>query len=199
MRRTGLVLFSLVGFVVAVVLLTFDLGGGEPDVKTRVANTTSTTGGPTTTTRGEVKYTVMRGDTLISISEKFGVTQKQIMDANQLANPDALVAGQVLTIPPKVVVRLVVRPRKAILGETIELTLKGAQPGEYITFSIRKPDGSTFTGQPHYTSDDEISTTYAIGATDPAGTYTASAKGDQITTAEKTFVVVAPTPPTTAG
>jgi LysM repeat protein len=200
MRKTGVALLLLVAFIVGVVFLTLDFGGGKSKVSSRPTNTTvTTTGGTTTTTRAEVKYTVMPGDTLISISEKFGVTQRQIIDANQIANPDNLVAGQVLVIPPETVVRLIVRPRKAVPGETIELTLEGAQPGEYITFEIHKPNGTTFTGAPHYTGDDTISTTYTLGASDPVGAYTAVARGDQITRAEKAFQVVAPPTPTTVG
>ena len=190
----------LVAFVVGTVLLTVvDWSGDKRKVSSRSSNTTATTaGGTTTTTRGEVKYTVMRGDTLISIAEKFGVTQRQIIEANEIFNPDALVAGQVLVIPPQVVVQLEVRPKKATIGESIELTVDGVQPGETITFEIHKPNGATFTGSPHYASDESISTTYQLGASDPPGTYTAVARGDLITRAETTFRVVAPPPPTTA-
>ena len=198
-RKTGVVLLVLVVFIVGTVLLTVvDWSGSKREVSSRSSSTTVTTGGgTTTTTRGEVKYTVMPGDTLISIAEKFGVTQRQIIEANKLFNPDALVAGQVLVIPPQVVVRLVVRPRKATVGEAVELTVEGVQPGETITFEIRKPTGATFTGRSHYASDDSISTTYQLGASDPPGTYTVVVEGDQSTRGEATFRVVAPPPTTT--
>ncbi len=200
-RRTAVALFLLVAFIAGTVLLTVvDLSGGKPDVSSRPTNTTATTGGgTTTTTRGEVRYTVMPGDTLISIAEKFGVSQRQIIEANEIFNPDALVAGQVLVIPPQNVVRVIVRPRKAELGETIGLTVEGVQSGEYITFEIHKPTGATFTGRAHYASDASLSTTYQLGASDPPGTYTVVAQGDQGTRGEATFRVVAPPPSTTAG
>lgn len=44
-------------------------------------------------------YTVQRGDTLLSIARRFGLTVKQLQDANNIANPDRIYPGQVLTIP----------------------------------------------------------------------------------------------------
>ncbi len=46
-----------------------------------------------------LKYTVRPGDTLRTIAEQFGVTVGELIAANQLADPDALVAGQALAIP----------------------------------------------------------------------------------------------------
>ncbi len=43
-------------------------------------------------------YTVQQGDTLSSISEKFGVSIRDLMAMNQLANPNVINAGQVLVI-----------------------------------------------------------------------------------------------------
>lgn len=47
-------------------------------------------------------YTVVAGDTLWSISQKYfasGYNWVDISDANKLTNPDSIVAGQTLTIP----------------------------------------------------------------------------------------------------
>lgn len=44
-------------------------------------------------------YEVQWGDTLTKIAAKFGVTAKQIQNANNLSNPDQIYAGQVLIIP----------------------------------------------------------------------------------------------------
>ncbi|MCU0507177.1 MAG: LysM peptidoglycan-binding domain-containing protein [Anaerolineae bacterium] len=51
-------------------------------------------------TAGQGKtYTVQRGDTLLSIARRFGLTVKQLQAANNITNPDRIFPGQVLTIP----------------------------------------------------------------------------------------------------
>jgi LysM repeat protein len=44
-------------------------------------------------------YVVKSGDTLFAIAERFGVTVDAIIEANDIANPNAIVPGQRLTIP----------------------------------------------------------------------------------------------------
>jgi LysM repeat protein len=44
-------------------------------------------------------YTVQSGDTLSAIGAKFGVSTSSIAQANGIANPDAIRAGQVLKVP----------------------------------------------------------------------------------------------------
>jgi LysM repeat protein len=47
-------------------------------------------------------YVVQPGDTLSGIADRFGITVGQLLAANpQLANPDAIRAGDVLVIPPR--------------------------------------------------------------------------------------------------
>jgi spore germination protein YaaH len=177
------------------VLLVVKVGPGAKKDKTSrsASNTTPTL--VTTTSAGPVKYTVKQGDTLLRIAEYFGVTSAAIVRANQLPDPDHLFAGQVLTIPPVTPIVLVIEPAKPTTGETIELTLTGAQPGEYVTFEIHRPAG-VFKGRSHLAGEDgTVTTTYSLGAEDTPGTYTVVAKGDQITTAQATFEVVAPKTP----
>lgn len=50
-------------------------------------------------TGGEGTYTVQPGDTLAAIAQQFGVTVQEIVDANDIANPDVIRPGQVLEIP----------------------------------------------------------------------------------------------------
>jgi nucleoid-associated protein YgaU len=61
---------------------------------------------PTTTPEPVVrKYTVVSGDTLTAVSERFygdPNRYEQIADANGVSNPDLLHRGQVLTIPDEV-------------------------------------------------------------------------------------------------
>ena len=50
-------------------------------------------------TAAPVKYTVSAGDTLSGIAAQFGVTVDDIVRVNNIADPNALSEGQVLTIP----------------------------------------------------------------------------------------------------
>ena len=155
----------------------------------RAKSTSTTLGATTTTTRGPVNYTVKQGDSLLNIAKYFGVTPRAIIDANHLADPDRLVAGRVLVIPPVVLVKLEVSPEKATVGETIELVLTGAEPNEIVRVEIHRPTG-VFTGPAHYASSEgTVRTTYQLGAADPPGAYTIVAKGDQITNVQATLEV----------
>jgi LysM repeat protein len=51
-------------------------------------------------TREGTKYTVQRGDILSAIAQRHGVNTRDLAQYNDLANPNALRVGQVLTIPP---------------------------------------------------------------------------------------------------
>jgi LysM repeat protein len=44
-------------------------------------------------------YVVQRGDTLLSIARRFGLTVKQLQQANNISNPDKIYPGQTLVIP----------------------------------------------------------------------------------------------------
>ena len=46
-----------------------------------------------------MQYVVQAGDTLSSIAQKFGTTVEAIVRANNLADPNLIFVGQVLTIP----------------------------------------------------------------------------------------------------
>ncbi len=52
-----------------------------------------------TGTGGQTIHVVAPGDTLFSISQRYGVSQEAIIAANGLSNPNALVVGQQLIIP----------------------------------------------------------------------------------------------------
>ncbi len=78
------------------------------------ANTAGTTAPAVTTTtaaqstptprQGTVpgeRYVVQRGDTLVDIAERYGVTVAEIIQANNLENPDVLNVGQELIIPTR--------------------------------------------------------------------------------------------------
>ena len=46
-----------------------------------------------------VTYVIQRGDTLAAIAARFGISMRAIMDANNIANPELIFAGQTLIIP----------------------------------------------------------------------------------------------------
>ena len=57
----------------------------------------------TTTTRAIgtlLRYTINPGDTLSSVARQFGVTLDDLIAVNNIANPDAIRAGEELIIPP---------------------------------------------------------------------------------------------------
>lgn len=83
-------------------------------------------------------YTVRPGDSVYSISRRFGVSQQVIIDQNQLEVPERLVIGQALVIPVETV-RHTVRPGQSLFtlarayGVTVE-QIRQANP------DIENPD-----------------------------------------------------------
>ena len=64
-----------------------------------------------------------------------------------------------------------------VVGTTIILHVMGFQAGENVTFTITKPDGTSFTGPPHVVgADGSVEARYSPPQ---AGTYTVAAKGDR--------------------
>ena len=46
------------------------------------------------------KYVVVKGDTLIAISDRFGIDLNDLVRENNIADPTLIYVGQVLLIPP---------------------------------------------------------------------------------------------------
>jgi hypothetical protein len=87
-----------------------------------------------------------------------------------------------------------------LIGETIVLHVTGFQAGEKVTFTITKPDGTSFTGPPHVVAADGTVEARYSGA--QSGTYTVAVKGDRGDQATGQFTVngsfsAAPRPTTT--
>jgi LasA protease len=49
---------------------------------------------------GSDHYTIQAGDTLGQVAKRFGISLAQLVEANNIANPDLVSVGQGLTIPP---------------------------------------------------------------------------------------------------
>jgi LysM repeat protein len=54
---------------------------------------------PTETVPAETTYTVVSGDTLGVIAQRFNTTVAALAEANGIADPDSIEVGQVLVIP----------------------------------------------------------------------------------------------------
>jgi LysM repeat protein len=143
----------------------------------------------TTTTAPPRSYQAKRGDTLTSIAKQFGVPISAILTINHLADPDHLVEGQSLLIPPVPPKRLEITPLAAQAGATFTFTLTGAWPSENVTFEIDGPNTKS-TGPPHAASaDGTVTATYATSGGDTPGVYTVVANGDEGTTTRASFQV----------
>ena len=150
-------------------------------VKTVVSSTTTTTPGPIT-------YQVKRGDNLTALARFFGVAPSTLAAYNHLGNEDQLTVGQILEIPRRPPIQLVVTPAHAAPGDAVTFNLTGAQAGETITFEVDAPGGGKFTGPPHNAADDgSVSATYQISLSDASGIYTVVATGNQGTSVRVTF------------
>ncbi len=162
---------------------------GDPQQQAFPNATATPSTAATTTTAPPVNYQVKRGDTITSIARQFHVPIAVIVAANHLADPDHLVEGQSLVIPPVPPVQLAITPPEAQAGVTFELKVTGAQPSETVTFEIDTPD-TKYTGPPHAASADGVVTTkYRTTVDNPPGVYNVVANGNQGTTARASFRV----------
>ena len=74
--------------------LALDKPGERPSPAPIVTRVSVRTGGKTAATD---RYKVRKGDTLVDIAQRFGVTVRQLMDTNNLRN-SAIYAGQILLV-----------------------------------------------------------------------------------------------------
>ena len=85
-------LWGVLGFaVLAIVSSFFDGGSSSSTVRTIPGSTT---------TYVPREYTVLPGDSLYSIAEKFNLSAPGLVTLNKIKNPDRVPAGTVLKLPP---------------------------------------------------------------------------------------------------
>ena len=150
----------------------------------------------TTTTRPPINYTVKRGDTLTSLARFFGVSIATLASTNHLSTTATLTAGQMLVIPPRAPVQLLVSPGDGTAGTPFTFTLSGAQANEAITFQVVAPGGGKFTGPPHTAAPDgSVTAMYQSSTANNAGTYIVLATGNQGSSAQAMFRIDVTPPP----
>jgi len=66
---------------------------------TVLALTPTSTDAPSPVPTGDLSYTIVQGDSLISIADRFGSTPKDIQAKNGIIDPNTIYVGQQLTIP----------------------------------------------------------------------------------------------------
>lgn len=72
-----------------------------PELVPTLVVVTATPGPPPVPTPGvEQRYVVREGDTLSAIAARFAVSEEAILDANGITDPDRILVGQELIIPP---------------------------------------------------------------------------------------------------
>ena len=90
----------MVVFSLAAVIASF--AGGDYSASTTTTSTSTSTTVPastTTTSAPPSDYTVMPGESLFSIAQKFNLDMQEIIDLNNLDDPDKLDAGDMLKLP----------------------------------------------------------------------------------------------------
>jgi LysM repeat protein len=195
-RPTAIVIGIVILVAIIAVGLLINLGAGSDDgdgsADSRRSGSSSTLPSTTSTTvRAEMNYTVTRGQNLTALARVFGVSKAAIIAANPGLDADHLVEGQTIVIPSPNPVGLAIKPRKTVVGGSIDIKLKGAKELELVRFQIDRPTGP-FIGPAHTASEDGVVTaSYELGIADPPGTYTVTAAGDQGTSIQATFLVEA--------
>ena len=164
--------------------------GKSKRVKREVTSTTTTTPPPTT-------FQVQRGQTLTSIARFFGISPTLLAQYNHLGNGDMLTVGQVLQIPPKAPLKLVINPPSAAGGEPFAFMLTGAKAMENVVFVITDPHGGKFKGAPHVAGDDgSVTANYQTSIDATTGVYVVVATGDRGSQVSASFKVSGSAPVT---
>jgi LysM repeat protein len=126
----------------------------------------------TTTAAQLLSYTVVRGDTITAIAQRFGVQVAAIAFVNRLSGLDTLAVGQVLRIPPPPPVGFTVEPVDGPAGTSFQLHVTGLRPSDQVTFVITAPGQPPYTGPPHAPGPDgSVTAAYQSWPNDATGPY----------------------------
>jgi len=131
---------TFLSLLLVLLALGCDAGNGSGEriqlVITPVPTPTNTA--PPLPTVGATKYTVQSGDTLSGIASRFGISVDDIVRANNIADPNSLSEGQVLTIPPREVA-----PPTAVVGISVTPVITGTLvPGPTATETLPPLDAT---------------------------------------------------------
>lgn len=74
-------------------------GGGSSGSTTTTKNSTTTSVAPTSSVPAR-QYTVLPGESLYNIAQKFNLSAPALVELNRIKNPDQVGAGTVLLLPP---------------------------------------------------------------------------------------------------
>jgi lipoprotein NlpD len=75
-----------------------------PSLPPIITTTTTTVLITTTTEYVPITYEIQPGDKLGNIATQFGVNRKELMELNNITNPNHIEVGEVLLIPPPTIV-----------------------------------------------------------------------------------------------
>jgi len=92
-------LWGVLGFGVLAIVSSFFDGGSSSSTTTTSSSSVRTIPGSTTTYVPR-EYTVLPGDSLYSIAERFNLSAPGLVTLNKIKNPDRVPAGTVLKLPP---------------------------------------------------------------------------------------------------
>ena len=93
-------LWGVLGFsILAIVSSFFDDGSTSSSSSTTPTSSVSTVAGSSTTFISR-NYTVVSGDSLYSIAERFDLSAPALVELNKITNPDRVPIGTILKLPP---------------------------------------------------------------------------------------------------
>jgi len=92
-------LWGVLGFGALAIVSSFFDGGSSSSTTTTTSSSVRTIPGSTTTYVPR-EYTVLPGDSLYSIAERFNLSAPGLVTLNKIKNPDRVPAGTVLKLPP---------------------------------------------------------------------------------------------------
>ena len=155
--------------------------GSHRAVSAAPTQTTTTTAATTSSApAGSTVYTVVTGDNVHAIAARFGVSTSAVISANTLPNPDLILPGQKLTIPPATATTGITVTVKA--GDTINslATQYGVSAGSIVGANKVANADMILTGQKLFIPGAKAQFASVQPAAAPAGITVTVKAGDTI-------------------